>query len=107
MTWVIFASLLVGKIVGIVAFGQLGKTLGFPLPTGMAFKDLFLTGLIAGLGLTVALFVAGAAYGKTQIAGVDLAGQAKMGALLSGGIAFLAIVAGRLLKARRPAEGDS
>ncbi|HIG86326.1 MAG TPA: sodium:proton antiporter [Planctomycetes bacterium] len=107
MTWVIFASLLVGKTVGIVAFGLFGKILGFPLPTGMVFKDLFLAGLIAGLGLTVALFVAGAAYGKTQIVGIDLGGQAKMGALLSGGIGFLAIVAGRLLKAKRPPEGDS
>jgi Na+:H+ antiporter, NhaA family len=104
MTWVIFASLLIGKTVGVVGFGVFAKALGFPLPTGMAMKDLFLAGMIAGLGLTVALFVAGAAYGKTQVAGIDLEGQAKMGALFSGGIAFLAIVAGKLLKAKRTEE---
>jgi Na+:H+ antiporter, NhaA family len=58
--------------------------------------SLALVGLIAGIGLTVALFVAGEAFTDpvTQ-------GAAKMGALFSGGCAFIAILAGRILKIRR------
>ena len=48
--------------------------------------------LIAAIGLTVALFVAGAAYLEP-----GLQGQAKMGALLSGGVAPVALLLGRLV----------
>ena len=52
-----------------------------------------MAGYIAALGLTVALFVASAAF-------VDplLLGQAKMGALLSGGVGLSAVAIAR----RRP-----
>jgi NhaA family Na+:H+ antiporter len=57
---------------------------------------LALVGLIAGVGLTVALFVAGEAFIDPVIQGA-----AKMGELLSGGCAVVAIIAGRLMKVRR------
>jgi NhaA family Na+:H+ antiporter len=98
MTWVILASLVAGKTIGIVGLGMLARILGFPLPNGMNVKDLFLAALIAALGLTVALFVAGAAFGKID---PGLEGQAKMGALLSGGVAFVAIALGRVLGAKK------
>lgn len=100
MTWVILASLVVGKTIGIVGLGVLARVLGFPLPNGMDMKDLFLAAFIAALGLTVALFVAGAAFGKID---PGLEGQAKMGALLSGGVAFAAIALGRMLGAKKGA----
>ena len=68
--------------------------LGFPLPTGMGVKHLAITGLIAGLGLTVALFIAEKAFHHNS----PFEDPAKMGAILSVGVAVLALVAGRLLR---------
>jgi NhaA family Na+:H+ antiporter len=93
VTWMILASLLIGKVIGIVFFSGIGAKLGFPMPDGMDMRHLFVAGLIAGLGLTVALFVAGEAFP----AGSAYQGPAKMGAVLSAGAAILAIVAGRML----------
>ena len=78
VTWYIVAALLVGKTVGISLFGLLGGKLGFPLPQGMTGRDLFLVSIVAGVGLTVSLFMCDAAF-----AGEDALGAAKMGALLS------------------------
>ena len=100
MTWIILASLVVGKTVGITGFGLLGRSLGFPLPTGMGVRDLVMASFIAALGLTVALFVAGAAYPGDH----HLQGEAKMGALLSGLVGIVAILASRFLGPRK--EGD-
>ena len=93
LTWIVLLSLLVGKTVGIFFFSYVGSLIGFPLPEGMKSKHLLVAGVVAGLGLTVALFVAGQAF-KLNI---DAQGAAKMGALFSGGIAFVAIVLGGML----------
>ncbi|HOI16525.1 MAG TPA: Na+/H+ antiporter NhaA, partial [Geobacteraceae bacterium] len=58
-TWLVFLSLLAGKALGIFSFGFVGKKLGFPLPDGMGKRELMVAGVIAGIGFTVALFVAG------------------------------------------------
>ncbi len=92
LTWIVLLSLLVGKTLGITLFSWVGTLIGFPMPTGMKLKHLVVAGVIAGLGLTVALFVAGQAFSDN-----NLQGAAKMGALFSGGIAFLAIVMGRMM----------
>ena len=65
-----------------------------PLPAGMGMKHLFVAGIIAGLGLTVALFVATEAFSGVQQS------EAKMGALLSAGCGILALIAGALLKVK-------
>ena len=91
-TWLVFIGLLVGKTVGIYGMGILAIKLGFPLPNQMGKKELLLAGIVAGLGLTVALFVAGAAFTDPVIQGA-----AKMGALFSAFIAAIAIVMGKLL----------
>jgi len=95
-TWLVVAALLLGKTAGIFSFGYAGHKLGFPLPRGMEKKELFVVGIIAGFGFTVALFVAGEAF-------VEPSHQAaaKMGAMLSCGSAVIALVAGRLLKIRK------
>lgn len=94
-TWLVFCSLLFGKTAGIFIFGKIGAILGFPLPDRMNEKDLFVAGIIAGMGLTVALFVAGQAFtGETQ-------GAAKMGALFSAAISVIAIVLSRILKIQK------
>ncbi len=101
LTWIVFLSLLIGKTAGITLFSYVGKLLGFPLPTGMNVRHLVVAGVVAGLGLTVALFVAGQAF-KIDI---DAQGAAKMGALFSGGIAIIALVLGRILGVKDGATG--
>ena len=62
VTFIILLSLILGKTFGISGFSLLARQLGFPLPAGMGVRHLIVTGLIGGIGLTVALFVAGKAY---------------------------------------------
>jgi NhaA family Na+:H+ antiporter len=108
LTWVILGSLVVGKTLGISALGLLAIRMGFPLPSRMGIAELVMAGFVAALGLTVALFVASAAFTDTA-----LLGQAKMGALLSGFVGLAAIAVGRALGmtqrrgAPSPAPGPS
>jgi NhaA family Na+:H+ antiporter len=95
-TWAVLAALLVGKTVGISLFGMVAHKAGFSLPEGMGGRTLFLAGLTAAIGLTVALFVAGVAFTEPL-----LQGAAKMGALLSSVAAPLVIVAAKLLRVKR------
>ena len=95
VTLIVVLSLIVGKTIGVTLFSWIGVKLGFPLPEGMGIKHLLVAAIIAGLGLTVALFVAGKAY-------EDPAFQdpAKMGAVLSAGAGVIAFIVGRLLKVK-------
>jgi len=93
VTWIILASLLIGKTVGITLFGFGAQLMGSKLPDGMNLKSLVIAGMVAGLGLTVALFVAGEAYTHPGIQGA-----AKMGALFSAAAAVIALVFGKLFK---------
>ncbi len=92
LTWIVLFSLLIGKTLGITLFSYVGSLVGIPLPKGIQLKHLVVAGVVAGLGLTVALFVSAQAFTDLK-----LQGAAKMGALFSGGIAFIAIVLGRML----------
>ncbi|MFQ5504646.1 MAG: Na+/H+ antiporter NhaA, partial [Planctomycetota bacterium] len=92
MTWIILVALVAGKTCGITLFGLLGMRIGFPLPRGMGIRDLVMAGFVAALGLTVALFVAGAAFIEPV-----MQGQAKMGALFSGFVGVAALLLGRML----------
>ena len=97
-TGLVLAGLLIGKPVGITLFTWLGmKTLKLELPTGMGFRDLLTVGMVAGIGFTVALFVATAAFkpGDPELDPV------KMGALGSFAAAFLAIIGARAMGIRR------
>jgi Na+:H+ antiporter, NhaA family len=92
VTWLVFSALLFGKGIGIFVMGVLGEHLGFPLPRGMGKKELLVAGLIAGIGFTVALFVAGEAFTDPVVQGA-----AKMGAMLSIAVFPLAMAAAKLL----------
>jgi NhaA family Na+:H+ antiporter len=98
VTFIVLISLIVGKTVGITLFSWVGARMGFPLPEGMGTKHLLVAAIVAGLGLTVALFVAGKAY-------EDPAFQdpAKMGAVLSAGAGVIAFAVGRMLRVK---DGD-
>ena len=100
VTWIVLGSLILGKTIGIFFFSWAGDKMGFPLPKGMDLRHLFVAGIIAGLGLTVALFVAGEAF-KGDLS--MYMGPAKMGAVFSAVAALLAIIAGKILKVK---DGD-
>ncbi|MCA9085423.1 MAG: Na+/H+ antiporter NhaA [Planctomycetaceae bacterium] len=86
LSWIIVASLIAGKMIGITSFSYVAQKIGFPLPAGMSVPHLVVTSCVAGLGLTVALFVCGQAFVDPS-----LQAAAKMGAVFSvasGAIAF-------------------
>ena len=99
VTFIVLLSLIVGKMVGISAFSWVGMRFGFPLPSGMQVQHLVVASVIAGLGLTVALFVANKAYD-----GPPFQDPAKMGAVLSVGAAVVAVIVARLLRVKRTEE---
>jgi len=82
VTTCVLGSLIVGKTLGVAGFAILAHCCGFGLPDGIVMSDLFAMGALAGVGLTVALFVSNEAFTDP-----GLQGQAKMGALLSIGSA--------------------
>jgi NhaA family Na+:H+ antiporter len=96
-TWIVLGALLVGKPLGIFLTGMFSaKVLGFGLPEGLTPRELFVVGCAAGIGFTVALFVATVAFppGEVQDA-------AKMGALASFAAAIVTWVAAKALGVRR------
>lgn len=93
VTWIVLASLVVGKTLGIGLCSWVAEKLGFPLPAGMTLRHLAIAGLVAGLGLTVALFVSGEAFPGSS----PYQGPAKMGAVFSGLVFFVALPLARLI----------
>lgn len=98
LTWMILASLVAGKAIGITLFSGFAVRIGFPLPVGMTMRHLLVTSVVAGLGLTVALFVSGQAFPAGA-----LQGAAKMGAVFSVGAAGVAFLLRDVLRLRKPA----
>jgi NhaA family Na+:H+ antiporter len=93
-TYLVLGGLLLGKPLGIWGFGVVAdRWLGFRLPTGMRYKELFVLSLAAAIGFTVALFISIVAFepGPVQDA-------AKMGALLSFAASIFTFAAGKLLR---------
>lgn len=93
VTWIVLAALLIGKTIGVTAFSVAGRAIGFQYPTGMSARHIVVAGMVAGIGLTVALFVAGEAFPEPQ-----WQGPAKMGALLSAVAALFAFLTGRAMR---------
>jgi NhaA family Na+:H+ antiporter len=96
VTWIVLASLVIGKPIGIVATSLFSELLGFRRAPGLDLRALLTLGIAAGIGFTVALFFAGAAFPPGPV--LD---EAKMGALLSFSAAFLAIGVGRVMGLKR------
>ena len=78
VTLIVAVSLILGKALGIFFFGFVGSKIGFHLPEGMTKTDLVLVATVAGVGLTVSLFICDAAFTDETVIGA-----AKMGALFS------------------------
>ena len=63
IAWGIFAGLVVGKPLGVLSTVLIGKKIGFSqLPQGAKSIDLLATGSAAGIGFTVAIFIANLAF---------------------------------------------
>jgi len=99
LSWIILASLIAGKTIGISAFSLGAHAIGFRLPPGMTAGHVVVTSVVAGLGLTVALFVSGQAFTDP-----GLQGAARMGAVFSVAAAGLAIVARNAFRIEKAAE---
>jgi NhaA family Na+:H+ antiporter len=93
VTWIVLVSLVIGKPLGISLTTAVAGAAGFPRAEGLSANVILVTGIAAGIGFTVALFFATAAFPPGA-----LQDQAKMGALLSFLAAPIAIAAGRYLK---------
>ncbi len=78
----VMAGLLIGKPVGIVGFSWLATRLGVAsLPKGVGWGAVLGGGLLAGIGFTMALFIAGLALSP------EVLDTAKVGVLIASGIA--------------------
>ncbi len=96
-TYLVLLGLLVGKPIGILIFGWLGAhVLKFGMPESMNLGDILIIGFVAGIGFTVALFVASVAFPPG-----DIQDAAKMGALMSLGGAVVAIAVSRLFRIQK------
>jgi NhaA family Na+:H+ antiporter len=95
-TWIVLASILVGKPIGILAAAGAGALVGLNRPTDVSWRDLIVVGMTAAIGFTVALFFATAAFPDGSV--LD---EAKMGAILSFVAAPFAWAAAKTLRVRR------
>ncbi|HET8933478.1 MAG TPA: Na+/H+ antiporter NhaA [Polyangiales bacterium] len=88
------AGLIVGKPLGVLFMSWLTLRLRVAsLPAGLSFRHLTVLGVVAGVGLTMALFIAQLAFSDMQ-----LLAAAKLGVLAaSGGAAVLGVALGRWL----------
>jgi NhaA family Na+:H+ antiporter len=89
-TWIVFTGLLAGKPIGVLLFTFIGVKMGLRAPGGLTYSHTLVVGLAAGIGFTVALFFATAAYPPGSV--LD---EVKMGALFSFLAAPAAIALGR------------
>jgi NhaA family Na+:H+ antiporter len=65
--WGVFAGLVVGKPVGVVGASLLAVRLRLAaLPDGLDRRGLVATGVLAGIGFTMAIFVSGLAFGEAD-----------------------------------------
>jgi NhaA family Na+:H+ antiporter len=95
-TWIVVAALVVGKPLGIAAATFADSALRARRSSALTRRDVVVIGCAAGIGFTVALFFATAAFPNG-----DLLVQTKMGALLSLSAAPIAVLAAMILRVGR------
>jgi NhaA family Na+:H+ antiporter len=95
-TWAVLLALVAGKPLGVGVAVATAVAMGLRLPPHLGWREVVVVGCAAGIGFTVALFFATAAFP----AGPLLA-QTKLGALLSLSSAAVAIVAAWILRVGR------
>ena len=96
-TWLVLAGLIIGKPLGILAFGWFAAVpLRLGMPDGMRIIDLVVIGCVAAIGFTVSLFIATVAFD-----GGPVQDAAKMGALFSFAAAIISIIAGKVCRVQK------
>ena len=95
-TWLVALGLLIGKPAGIAGMTAIAVLAGLRRPAGMTYADVVIVGIAAGIGFTVALFFATAAFPRGFV--LD---QAKLGALISFAAAPIAVACSRYRGRRR------
>lgn len=95
LSWIVLSALVGGKMLGVTLFSSAAHAIGFSLPAGMTHRHLIASSAVAGLGLTVALFVSGQAFTDPA-----LQAAAKMGAVFSVVSALVAYVVKLVLRIR-------
>jgi len=95
----VVAGLVVGKPIGVVAASLLAERAGIAArPRGVGWRGVVLVGAVAGIGFTMAIFIAGMAFPDPASLGV-----AKLAILVASAIAgVVALAVGRLLLPARP-----
>ena len=90
----IASALVLGKPLGVLAFSFAAVRLGIASrPSGLTWRGLALVGVLAGVGFTMAIFIAGLAFREPG----GLA-EAKLGVLVASGVAgILGLALGRVL----------
>jgi NhaA family Na+:H+ antiporter len=85
----IIAGLFIGKQFGIFAFSFIAVKLKLAsLPEGVNWKNLYGAGILAGIGFTMSLFIAGLAFNNPALIDLSKIGILT-GSLLSGVVGFL------------------
>lgn len=94
----VVVGLCVGKPLGVVGLCWLSQRLGLStLPAGIGLRHLIVLGLVAGVGFTMALFIAKLAFADEQ-----LLEAAKLGVLLASAAAgVVSLIVGRILLSSR------
>jgi NhaA family Na+:H+ antiporter len=95
-TWAVLVAIVIGKPLGIALSVAVSVVAGLRLPPNLRWNDILVVGFAAGIGFTVALFFAVAAYPPGPILE-----QLKLGALLSVGSGVLAFAVAAVLRAGR------
>ena len=94
-------GLVLGKPVGVLGLSWLAVRLRLAaLPAGVAWREVLVVGLVAGIGFTMALFIAGLAFPAGALIEV-----AKLGILCASALAaVVGLALGRLLLSARAPE---
>jgi NhaA family Na+:H+ antiporter len=97
----VMLGLVLGKPIGVMLFSWVAvRVRAAALPAGVSWSGVFVVALVAGIGFTMALFIASLAF-----ASGPLIGFAKLGILGASTIAAIGgLVAGRLILTRPPAR---
>lgn len=97
----IVAGLVIGKPIGVLAASFLAERAGIAArPRGVTWRGAALVGAVAGIGFTMAIFIAGLAFSDA-----GSLGAAKLGVLVASAVAgVLTLAAGRVLLPAPPPE---
>jgi NhaA family Na+:H+ antiporter len=86
--WGVAAGLVAGKPVGVVGASLLAVRLRWAeLPDGLDLRGLLATGVLAGIGFTMAIFIAGLAFSQSDPAHLAVAKAGILAASLVAGVA--------------------